>query len=65
MPWSDGSMFTDHSWYWLWGCSVAPVIGSIVGAGLYDALIFNGGESPINYQYHRLWREGKEDKNVA
>ncbi len=58
-------MFTDHNWYWLWGCWIAPLIGSVIGAGLYDLFIFTGGESPINYQYQRLWREQKDDKDIA
>lgn len=36
--------------YWFWGCWVAPLVGSLLGAAVYDVCIFTGGESPVNYQ---------------
>lgn len=32
------------------GAIAAPIAGTIVGCMIYDAAIFTGGESPINYR---------------
>ncbi|KAM0724215.1 hypothetical protein Q7P37_000097 [Cladosporium fusiforme] len=48
--------FTDFSNFWIWGAWVAPMVGGIVGGVAYDACIFKGGESPINYS-GTLWKK--------
>ena len=57
-------MFTDRSCYWLWGATIAPIMGSLVGGGLYDVMIFTGGESPVNYRssYYLRWRSEDSEK---
>lgn len=35
--------------YWIYGPWVAMISGAILGVFLYDAAIFVGGESPVNY----------------
>ncbi|TEY39398.1 hypothetical protein BOTCAL_0459g00040 [Botryotinia calthae] len=49
-------LFTDV--YWIWGNWCAPILGAIFGAFLYDAAIFAGGESPVNYPRKRIKRAG-------
>ncbi|KAM3084623.1 Aquaporin-4 [Clarireedia jacksonii] len=44
--------------YWIWGNWCAPITGAIFGAFLYDAAIFAGGESPVNYPRKRIKRAG-------
>ncbi|KAJ5647713.1 Glycerol uptake facilitator protein [Penicillium lividum] len=51
-----GQTFTDHQGWWFWGCWVATISGCLTGGGLYDTLIFIGGESPINYAPRRRRR---------
>ncbi|ESZ94155.1 hypothetical protein SBOR_5433 [Sclerotinia borealis F-4128] len=53
-------LFTDV--YWIWGTWCAPILGAIFGAFLYDAAIFAGGESPVNYPRKRLKRAGHKWK---
>jgi len=47
--------FTDWSNFWIWGAWVAPMTGGLIGGIAYDACIFKGGESPINYS-GQLWK---------
>lgn len=47
-------LFTNP--YWFYGPFCAAILGVCVGAGLYDAAIFTGGESPINYPWTRTKR---------
>lgn len=42
--------------YWVYGPIVAPICGALFGAFLYDAAIFVGGESPVNYPRRRVKR---------
>ncbi|KAB8296282.1 hypothetical protein EYC80_009055 [Monilinia laxa] len=53
-------LFTDV--YWIWGNWCAPILGAIFGAFLYDAAIFAGGESPVNYPRKRIKRAGHKWK---
>lgn len=46
--------------YWLWGPWCAPIAGALLGAFLYDASIFVGGESPVNYPRRRIKRALKK-----
>lgn len=68
ITWAAGfgtEVFTLHDWWWIWGPWVGTISGGIMGAFLYDAFIFNGGESPLNYPTGRLrgrvhlWREAR------
>ncbi|KAB2576821.1 putative membrane protein [Lasiodiplodia theobromae] len=43
-------MFTERGFWWLWGPWGAAVAGSVVGCCMYDAFVFVGSESPINYK---------------
>lgn len=56
--------FTDFRHFWIWGAWVAPMIGGLVGGVAYDACIFKGGESPINYS-KTLWRNKAMGKEAA
>lgn len=51
-------LFTNP--YWFWGNWLGPISGAIFGAFLYDAAIFVGGESPVNYPRRRIKRAGKK-----
>jgi len=41
-------VWTYRNQYWLWCPIMGPILGAIVGAGLYDALLFTGSESFFN-----------------
>lgn len=44
-----GEIFkVDRAW-WIWGGWGSTISGAFIGALLYDAFIFQGGESPVNY----------------
>lgn len=49
--------------YWFWGPWCGPIAGAIFGAFLYDAAIFVGGESPVNYPRRRIKRALKKRKS--
>ncbi|ETN37429.1 uncharacterized protein HMPREF1541_08420 [Cyphellophora europaea CBS 101466] len=49
MVWARGDIWTVRACYWIWACWVAPMVGSLLGAAVYDICIFTGGESPVNY----------------
>jgi aquaglyceroporin related protein len=48
--------FTDWSNFWIWGAWCAPMVGGLIGGVAYDACVFKGGESPINYS-GGLWKK--------
>jgi aquaglyceroporin related protein len=48
--------------YWIYGPWAATITGAIFGAFLYDAAIFVGGESPVNYPRRRIKRAGHKWK---
>jgi aquaglyceroporin related protein len=48
--------------YWVYGPWAATITGAIFGAFLYDAAIFVGGESPVNYPRRRIKRAGHKWK---
>jgi len=48
--------------YWVYGPIVAPIAGAVFGGFLYDAAIFVGGESPVNYPRRRIARAGHKWK---
>lgn len=41
-------VFTFRSQYWLWCPVIAPIVGALVGTGIYDLLFFTGAESIVN-----------------
>ncbi|KAM0257694.1 hypothetical protein ACHAQJ_004259 [Trichoderma viride] len=47
-------LFTNP--YWFYGPWVGTLLGSFLGAFLYDFFIFTGGESPVNYPLDRTKR---------
>lgn len=51
MVWGRSDIWTFRSCYWIWGCWLAPLVGSLAGAAIYDIFVFTGGESPVNYQH--------------
>lgn len=56
-----GDLFTDP--YWFFGPFAATLCGAFIGAGVYDFMIFTGGESPINYPFDRTKRAAIKSKN--
>ena len=48
--------------YWFYGPWAGSVSGALVGALLYDVLIFTGGESPVNYPVQRTKRAMKKGR---
>ncbi|KAL3426845.1 MIP family channel protein [Phlyctema vagabunda] len=48
--------------YWVYGPWLATISGAILGGFLYDAAIFVGGESPVNYPRRRMKRAGTKWK---
>ncbi|KXL46246.1 hypothetical protein M433DRAFT_155204 [Acidomyces richmondensis BFW] len=48
------TLFTNP--YWLYGPWAGSLAGSALGAFIYDAAVFTGGESPINYPWSRTRR---------
>ncbi|KAK5270046.1 hypothetical protein LTR99_008487 [Exophiala xenobiotica] len=72
ITWAAGfgsEVFTLHNWWWIWGPWGGTITGALVGAFFYDALIFLGGESPVNYPFsHSLTdriKTWKERRNVS
>ena len=59
------SSFSAWNSWWIWGGWVAPMIGGLLGALMYDLCIFKGGESPVNFSFGR-WRNKalKGESNV-
>lgn len=55
---SNDNLFGN--WYWIYGPWLATISGAITGAFFYDAAIFVGGESPVNYPRERIQRAGKK-----
>lgn len=58
-----GTETTFGSSYWFWGSWCAPIAGALCGGFVYDATIFGGSESPVNYSAPRLKRALKKKKN--
>lgn len=50
--WSDG--------YWFTVAWLGPLLGAVLGGLLYDAAIFVGGESPVNYPARRIRRAARK-----
>ncbi|KAH7333306.1 aquaporin-like protein [Rhexocercosporidium sp. MPI-PUGE-AT-0058] len=59
-----GQVFTIRDAWWIYGAWGATVSGGLVGGLFYDAAIFVGGESPVNYPRGKrrlARRKAKED----
>ncbi|EAW12203.1 putative MIP transporter [Aspergillus clavatus NRRL 1] len=53
-------LFTNP--YWFYGPWAGSLTGAFVGAFLYDAMIFTGGESPVNYPWERTQRAMRKSR---
>ena len=42
------AVFTFRHQYWIWCGVLAPVLGALVAAGVYDVFVFIGCESVVN-----------------
>jgi len=42
------AVYTFRNQYWLWCPVIAPIVGALVGAFLYDAFFYTGAESILN-----------------
>ncbi|KAJ5168205.1 uncharacterized protein N7482_003799 [Penicillium canariense] len=51
-----GQLFRESHAWWVWGPWGADISGALFGALIYDAVIFTGGESPVNYPRRRRKR---------
>lgn len=49
-------VFTTDGYFWLYGSCAADLLGGLFGGLVYDVLIYEGGESPINFTPRR-WKE--------
>ncbi|KIV86702.1 hypothetical protein PV11_02300 [Exophiala sideris] len=64
-------VFTMKGWWWIWGPWCGTISGAIFGAFCYDFLIFQGGESPINYptgelgERIRAWGEARDRSTMG
>lgn len=53
---------TDHLWstgWWAYGPWGGTLSGAVIGCTLYDAIVFVGSESPVNYRWSHekhIWR---------
>lgn len=59
------SIFNAGNAWWIWGAWGATITGALLGAALYDACIFKGGESPINYSPQKWAAEGHKAARSA
>ncbi|CAI6241690.1 unnamed protein product [Periconia digitata] len=57
--WAGYGSTTFSTGWWAYGPILAGLSGSLVGALVYDVLIFAGGESPVNY----TWPTTQDVKN--
>ncbi|CZT44355.1 related to Putative channel protein, exgression is glucose repressed by Mig1 and Mig2 [Rhynchosporium secalis] len=60
-----GQVFTVSNAWWIYGAWGATVGGGLLGGFLYDAAIFVGGESPINYPRGKRRKAKREVKAKA
>ncbi|QDS76585.1 hypothetical protein FKW77_007186 [Venturia effusa] len=54
------NLFADG--YWFFVAWLGPISGALLGGFLYDAAIFTGGESPVNYPTKRMKRATRKWK---
>lgn len=61
-------IFTSHSYWFLWGPGLASILGGLLGATVYDTMIYTGTDSPLNAPVKsaggaiRLVEEGQEEE---
>ncbi|KAF7595927.1 Aquaporin-3 [Aspergillus hancockii] len=53
-------LFTNP--YWFYGPWAGSLCGAMIGAFLYDFMIFTGGESPVNYPWERTQRSMRKSR---
>ncbi|KNG89434.1 MIP transporter [Aspergillus nomiae NRRL 13137] len=53
-------LFTNP--YWFYGPWAGSLCGAMIGAFLYDFMIFTGGESPVNYPWERTQRSLRKSR---
>lgn len=41
-------VFTHDDCYWLWAPWIGATVGGLLGAGIYDAFLYTGRDSPLN-----------------
>jgi len=59
-------VFTFRNEYWLWGPICADFSGAIIGAAVYDILIYTGHESPVVFYKTVIHPEaGSVQKNTS
>ncbi|EPQ26007.1 uncharacterized protein PFL1_06461 [Pseudozyma flocculosa PF-1] len=57
-------LWTFDAWYWLWVPTLATIVGALIGAFIYDGLMYTGGESPLNAKWRfSSTRFGRGSKN--
>ncbi|GAB7356294.1 hypothetical protein MBLNU459_g7097t1 [Dothideomycetes sp. NU459] len=56
------SIFNAGNAWWIWGGWGATITGALLGAAVYDACIFKGGESPVNYNTRKWQIEGRRSE---
>ena len=49
-------VFTAGYGWWIWGAWVATISGALTGGLIYDAFVFVGSESPVNYALRKKRR---------
>ncbi|KAK0534968.1 hypothetical protein OC835_002513 [Tilletia horrida] len=61
-------LWSFNAYYVLWVPILATVVGAVLGGFIYDALIYTGGESPLNARWRWSdvrWRRHSKDKMPA
>lgn len=54
-----GGIWTYRNHYWLWCAIIAPICGAVLGGFVYDLLVFQGPESPMNRPWGNKNRKQK------
>ena len=58
-------VFTLSNYWFIWGPWASTIMGGLMGATIYDALIFVGAESPINYPRGKLKQKYREKSDLS
>lgn len=54
-----GGIWSYRNHYWLWCAIIAPICGAVLGGFVYDLLVFQGPESPMNRPWGNKNRKQK------